>query len=275
MSVSKNARRVSTSHKDVRSTILKPNSKRVPRMTAYTTLTKHFALKRQMMNLFNRTCYNYVSGRFCRPNCKWNHNLPPAHVISQKMMRMSDDTITYMYYNFVLKNNMSFVAYFPTMCEVFGRRKMESILLSVISDCEKHEQIPFLKFVFYGLVLTGLSMRGALTMVTNKCCKNRDCYDIFLEIIIETDALYFIDLLADYYLYGTISKQSAYKLLEQVVDAPENTLLTLFIDILDKYSMYNAFDVDTFKGILPTVKNLALGNLKLSQMLNHIEQRMQ
>lgn len=257
---------------DVR--ISEPNSQSVPRRTTYTTVTKNFALKRKMINLFNRTCYNYLNGRSCGPRCQWNHHLPSAYGIFEKLIRLPDDAIAYMYYNFVLKSNTSFVTYFPTMCYVFGERKMQSILLSAIRDCEKRENIPFLKFVYKGLVLSGLSERSALTMVTDNCCKNRDCYDIFLEIIIDKDALYFIDLLEKYYLYGTVSQPSAFKLLQQVMDVPGTSLLTTFVDILDQYSMYNAFDVETFQCIIPAVKKLALGNLSLSQKLIQIEQRM-
>lgn len=259
--------------KDVRSTLSNPSN--VCGITDYITLTKNDALNRKMVNLFNRTCYNFLNGRLCRRFCKWNHNLPDTHDIYRKLMCLPDDSIAYMYANFVLKSNTSFVTYFPTMCDVFGNRNMTSILLSVIKDCEKREKIPFLKFVFNGLVMTGLAKRDALTMVTDYSCKSRACYDLFLEIIIETDAVHFIDMLEKYYFHGTISEQSMLKLLQQVTDTPSTSFLTLFVDILDKYSMYSGFDAETFQFIMPRAKNLVMGNLSLSQQLNHIAQRMQ
>lgn len=264
--------------KDTRPTQLKSKSNNVsggPRMTKYIALTKNNALNQQIDRLFNRPCHKYLKGRCCGRICKWNHHLPTAHDISDKLLRLPNDNIVYMYSNFVSQSNMPFVAYFPTMCDIFGQRKMESVLTSAVRDCEKRENIPFLKFVFNGLVMTGLSKRDALTMVANKCSKTRDFYDVILEILIETDALYFIDKLKEYYLHGTISMDSMYKLLQQVIDNPDASLLTLFVDIIDKYSIYGVFDEETSKSILPRVKNLVLGNPSLSQKFNRIVERMQ
>ncbi len=265
----------STATADIRPRLPKPTSNNAFHQTTYTTLTKNVALKQQMSRLFNRACYHYLNGRPCRNLCKWNHSLPPAHQLYHKLMRLSDDTVTYTYFNFILRNTIAFDTYFATMCEVLGKRKMHSILLRAVGDCENREKIPFFKDIYQGLLMAGSSKRDALTTICNTCCKSKDCYDVFLEIIIDTNALHFIDLLSECYLYGTISTQSAYKLLQQVSDNPGSELLPVFVDILDKYSMYGGFDTETFRVIIPRVESLVLGKLSLTQQLNQIIKRIQ
>ncbi|KAG4076910.1 hypothetical protein HA402_015897 [Bradysia odoriphaga] len=242
--------------------------------TPYTTLTKSVALKQKMFHLFNRPCHKYLNGQCIGGICKWNHSLPPARDIYNKLMLLSDETVKYMYFNFVLRTNKAFVTYFPYMCEVLGKRKMRSILIEAISKCEERE-ITSLKFVFSGLVFYGLSKMEALTTITDYCSKSSKCYDVLLEIMIETDALYFVDTLKQYYLYGTIRTESMHKLLQQVADAPGTALLSVFIDILDKYSMRRDFDEKSLKNILPRAANLVKGNLSLTQQLSNIVKRME
>ncbi|XP_037047465.1 uncharacterized protein LOC119082162 [Bradysia coprophila] len=241
--------------------------------TPYTTLTKGVALKQKVFHLFNQPCHKYLNDQCIGGVCKWNHSLPPARDIYHKLMLLNDETVKYMYFNFVLRTKKAFLVYFPSMCEVLGKRKMRSILIGAISKCEERD-IASLKFVFSGLVFYGSSKMEALTTITDYCSKSRKCYDVLLEIMIETDALYFVDTLKQYYLYGTIRTESMYKLLQQVVDAPGTALLSVFIDVLDKYSMCRGFDEKALKNIIPRAASLVKGNLSLTQQLSNIVKRM-
>lgn len=246
--------------------------------SVYTTLTKDCALRKQMMLLFNRTCYNYVNGRACRVSCKWNHKLPPVHEIYPKLMRFSTYTVMYMYSNFIVKSKMAFFTYFSTMCDIFGSRKMESSLMNAIKDCEQYGNFVFYKYIYNGLILTGLSKRDALSQVVDCCRKSRSSYDVVLEIIVESDPLCFIDILKQYYRHATVNHYHMYKLLQQVTITPVPALLTVFVDILDnaiKPSMYDICDVESFKFILLGAKGLVEGDVVLSSRLSDIASRFQ
>lgn len=248
-------------------------SKAAPHAAAYATLTKNCALQKKIMSLFNRPCYYYLNGRHCGIICKWNHKLPSAHEIFRKLVQFSNDDIMYVYSNFISKSKMVFVTYFPIMCDLFGSRKMQSSLLNAVKDCDLCEKLAFYKCIYHGLVMTGLSKRDALTKIDDYCCKKRASYDILLEIIIETDPLYFIDMLNKFYRYGTISSHHMLKLCQYACDNPAPYMLRVFIDILDTYSMSDVCDVGTFRILLLRAENLAAGDINLSNKLNNIASR--
>jgi len=152
---------------------------------------------------------------------------------------------------------------------------MSSLLTGSVAICEEQENVESLKFVYNGLILHGSSKQDALTTVTDLCSKSTKCYDVLLDIMIESDALYFADTLKRYYLRGTIRTESLFKLLEQVVDAPGSALLSVFIEILDEYSMCRILDEQAFKCIIPRATELVQSNPILAQQLNHIVKRME
>lgn len=234
--------------------------------------------KTQMLNLFRKPCFQFLNGKECGPTCKFNHALPHADEIFQKFTPLSNEKIMYMYSNFVVRSNISFITYFKTMCEIFGFRKMEVSLLDAIKDCERRSLIPFFKLIFNGLLLTGLSKRDALTRIINHCDKSQaGCHTVILEIIIETDALYFIDLLKTYYQQGTLNSNIIGKLVQQVIDNPAPTLVAVFIDILSKYSQSNICDIHTLRRLAFNIKDTiyATGDIILSEKFNEIVSRFQ
>lgn len=250
-----------------------PLSKGPVNRTPYEALTKNAAHKQKVFHLFNRPCHNYLNGCCSGSICKWNHTLPPTREIYKKLMLLNDETVQYVYFNFVLRTTKAFVTYFESMCEVLGKRKMKSILVGAIRICEERDHVEYLKFVFNGLLFNGSSKRDALTIVMECCSKSRKCYDILLEIMIDSDALYFVDSLKQYCSYGKIRTESLHKFLQQVVDAPGTALLPVFIDILDRYSIGRTFDEEAFKCIVPRAAKLVKGDLKLKQQLDHIVKR--
>lgn len=140
-------------------------------------------------------------------------------------------------------------------------------------DCELRNKKPFFKCIYHALVSSGLSKLDALRKIIDCGVNNRDSYDVFVEIIIETDPLYFIDFLKKYYRYATISSHHMRKLLQQVIDTPIPSMLTVFIDILDQYSMDNICDFEMFKFVLLRIKSLVLGDDNLSQRFHALELR--
>lgn len=232
--------------------------------------TGNEALKRQMRFLFDRPCFNYLNGHDCGVICKWNHDLPSEREIFEKMILFNKDTIMYMYSNFIVKNQTAFIKYFPIICDIFGSKKMESSLVNAIGDCELHNKLLFYKCIYNGLVKTELSKRDALTKIANYCATNKKCYTVIVEIIIETDPLYFVDMLNKYYRLATVSHPHMLKLLQHVMDNPAPSLLTVFIDMLDIYSSTDICDIGTLKLLLSKCKQLVLGDIMLSKRLNDI-----
>lgn len=250
-------------------TVPMPNLQNLP-IGKSTPMSANVALRRQMIFLFKRPCFSYLNGRDCLVDCKWNHNLPPVREIYEKMMLFTNDTIMYMYTNFILKSTISFTTYFPIICEIFGKKNMEASLMNAIKDCEQRERILFFKYIYNGLVMTGISKRDALNKIADCCCKTKLSYSIILEIIVETDPLYFIDMLKIYYRYGTISTHNMVKLLQQVIDNPAPSLLTVFVEMLYKYSISDICDAATLKLLLSKAKYLTAGNNNMSERLNDI-----
>lgn len=228
-------------------------------------------LNRQMRVLFNRPCFKYLSERDCGVTCNWNHDLPPVREI-EKMMLFTKETVMYMYSNFIAKYKIAFITYFPIICDIFGRKKMESSLVNAIKDCKKCDKMHFLKFIYEGLVKTEMSKRDALTKIIDYCGNNIKSYNVILEIIIETDPLYFVDMLNKYFRLVTISRHHMLKLLHQVMDNPAPSLFAVFIDMLDKYSMSDV-DIGTFKLLLSKAKQLAREDIPMSKRLNEIALR--
>lgn len=230
-------------------------------------------LKRQMTFLFNRACYNFMNGRNCRDRCTYNHFLPAPQEIFQKLMMFSVDTITNMYLYFIVKNPMSFVTYFPTICEVFGSKKMQSSLLAAVKHCEKHKKITFYVHIYNALVKMELSKQEALSTIVDCCCQSEAAYTSIVNIMIEADPLYFIEMLKKYYRRAKIQTHSMVLLTEQVNDNPAPSLLKLFIDVFDKYSLTDLCDVGTYKLLLSRARILAIGDHSLIKKLNHIALR--
>lgn len=230
-------------------------------------------LGKQIKFLFNGICFNYLKGERCEALCKWNHCFPPAQDVLEKLVIFSKDTIMGIYTHFIAKNELSFHNYFSTVCHIFGNKKMESTLLEAVKHCDQHRKLFFYKNIFDALIMSGLSKNDALSKIIDRSCKNKTAYTVIVNIIVETDPLYFIEMLRKYYKLATIQTHHMMKLLNQVDDNPAPSLVKVFIDLFDKYSMSAVCDLGAFNILLLRARRFVADKPTLTRKLNRIASR--
>lgn len=228
---------------------------------------------KQMKFLLNGICFNYLKGGRCDLLCRWSHHLPSAQDVLDKLMIFSNEAILGVYKYFISRNEMSFVNYFATMCQIFANKKMESILLGAVEHCDQHRKVFFYKNIFDALRMAGLSRRAALKKIVERSRKNKIAYTVIVNIIVETDPLHFLEMLKKFYKLATIHTHHMMKLMNQLNDNPVTPLLSIFIDMFDTYSMSPVCDAGAHKILLMRARCLASDKPRLARKLKQIESR--
>lgn len=235
--------------------------------TCYDLLTK------QMTYLFNRPCFRYLKeGSHDDEECIFNHFLPRTNLVYRKLMLFSDETILGMYTHFIVKNQISFDTFFRTICRVFSEKRMKSALLTAVAHCDGRRKSEFYLYIYDALVAMGELRIDALNSIIEHSCRDRVACTNILHIAAK-DPMYFIVTLKRFYLRADIQTQHLLKMLQQIVDNPAPSLLTLFIDMLDKYSMSDACEPMQYKQIYHNIIRFLVGDNALQQRLNYITKR--
>ncbi|KAJ6634752.1 hypothetical protein Bhyg_13331, partial [Pseudolycoriella hygida] len=230
-------------------------------------------LRKQILFLFSRACIDHMKKEVCRIKCPYTHCLPPEHVVFDKMMLFPSDALKKIYEEFIVKNEIPFVKYFPIVAEAFGKKKMELSLLAAIKHCENHNQINYFKYIFRGMISIGWPRRKALKIITDCCQKCSTACNTILDIILNTDPLTLIDLLRNYCKNANIQDHHMTIFLHKICVNPAPSLLPVFVDMLERYSESNNHDAGTLKMMLFQCKRLVAGNDNLIRRLNHITMR--
>lgn len=236
------------------------------------TETSYSLITEQMRYLFNRTCFNYLKGGLCTTKCKFNHKLPESGEVLNKLQLFSNDTIWAMYNHFIAKCQITFDRYFPVICEIFSKRNVKTALLAAVQHCERRSKLSYYSYIYDGLVMMNVSKLEALTKIGERCCKSRDACTALMNFIAK-DPLYFIDILRKYYRHADIRTNHMLKMLRQIKDNPSPSLLTLFVDIFDQYSLTDVRDIAPYRAIYYETIKLADGDIDLRQKLYEIALR--
>lgn len=236
------------------------------------TETSFHLITEQMRYLFNRTCFNSLKGNLCTAKCTLNHKLPESSEVLNKLQLFSNDTIWAMYNHFIAKCQITFDRYFHVICEVFSNRNIKTALLAAVQHCERRNKLSYYAHIYDGLVLMNVSRLEALTKIGMRCNKSRGACTELMNFIV-SDTPYFIDLLRKYYRHADIQTHHMLKMLRQIKDNPSPSLLPLFVDVFDQYSLTDVRDIAPYRAIYYETIKLADGDIDLKQKLFQIALR--
>lgn len=119
--------------------------------------------------MFNDPCVYFLAGQDCTfAVCTGSHNLPSNNAIFQAILQFSTDKIRFIYENFVVKNKQTFLQYLQLFSVMFGNRRMEQDLESLVEDCEYYGKIDFLEFVRQGLLMCNKTEAEATQIILKR-----------------------------------------------------------------------------------------------------------
>ncbi|XP_058817451.1 uncharacterized protein LOC131680758, partial [Topomyia yanbarensis] len=132
-------------------------------------------------------CYDFLTDRCIKVNCRYSHVLPREEELLQKLSIQNCEFIMATY-RLVASRDDLFVKYFPVYANVMGRNKMRHQLVGTIQDCEKPKRpLQYYRHIVEGLKFSGTSPVQAVQIVLEKHKKtNFHQINVLVELIVDT-----------------------------------------------------------------------------------------
>lgn len=191
---------------------------------------------RDILKIFGRPCFKYLNRMCTLSTCCYVHGLPLPIQIEKTLDSWSKECIQRAYNQFVVRHQRAFILYFNLFCKLFGHRKLQSQLISMVRDCEVFNIYSYFIHIYDGLLKCGLTSIEA-TKIISETNRNRtlDSIDVLVELIIKSDVVPFAELL------DIFSKAKNYKfkvdslntLIDKVVESKNNCLIHIMLRIMD------------------------------------------
>ncbi|XP_058451718.1 uncharacterized protein LOC131430628 isoform X2 [Malaya genurostris] len=132
-------------------------------------------------------CYDFLTDRCIKVNCRYSHVLPREDEVLQKLMSHNCEFIMTTY-RLVSNRDDLFVKYFPVYATVMGRNKMRHQLVTTIADCEKPKRpMQYYRFIVDGLKMSGTNAVQAVQILLEKHKKtNFHQINVLIDLILDT-----------------------------------------------------------------------------------------